>query len=72
MAAEQTVKVSVGIQVNYIANSSRTCVVDTGIPWPEWDEMTEAQREEVLDGCAQVEVENSVSAWAEAAQRGEE
>lgn len=65
MGSESTVKLNVGMQVGYIANSTRECEVDTGIPRSEWDAMTQEKRDEICNEYAQGEVDDAVSAWAE-------
>lgn len=61
---EPTVKLNVGIQVGYIANSTREYEVDTKIPRSEWDAMTEDERDKICEEYAQGEIDDTVSAWA--------
>ncbi|MCO6011554.1 hypothetical protein NE236_42045 [Actinoallomurus purpureus] len=63
-ATEPTVKLNVGLQVGYIANSTREYEIDTEIPRSEWDAMSEEEREKVLDEYAQGAIDDTVSAWA--------
>lgn len=65
MASEETVKLRVGIEVGYIANSSREYVIDTEIPRSKWDAMTQEERDKVCEEYAQGEIDDTVSAWAE-------
>jgi hypothetical protein len=62
---EPTVKLNVGMQVGYIANSTREYVVDTGITRSEWDAMPEDERNQIRDDYAQGAIDETVSAWAE-------
>jgi hypothetical protein len=64
MAREETVKLNVGMQVGYIANSTRECEVDTGISLSEWKAMSDEAREKVCEEYAQAEIDDTVSAWA--------
>lgn len=59
-----TVKLRVGMEVNYIAGSTQEDVVDTGITRSEWNAMTEEQRDKIREDYAEIEVSNHVDAWA--------
>jgi hypothetical protein len=61
---EPTIKLNVGIEVGYIANSTREYVADTGIPRSHWDAMTQDERDEICEQYAQGEIDDTVSAWA--------
>lgn len=62
--SEPTVELNVGMQINYIANSTREYVIDTRIPRSEWNAMTQEERDKVCEECAQDEIDNQVTAWA--------
>ena len=64
VTTEPTVKLNVGMQVGYIANSTREYEIDTEIPRSKWDAMSEEERESVLNEYAQAEIDDTVSAWA--------
>lgn len=57
-----TVKIKVGIAVNYIANSDRDYVVE--YDRAKWDAMSEAEREALLEEFAQGEIDDHVEAYA--------
>lgn len=65
MATEETVKLNVGIQVGYIANSTSEYEVDTKIPRSEWDAMTEEEQDKICEEYAHGRIDDTVSAWAE-------
>jgi hypothetical protein len=62
---EKTVKLNVGMQVGYIANSTREDVIDTKIPRSEWEAMTPEEQNKVCEEYAQGAIDDTVSAWAE-------
>jgi hypothetical protein len=63
--AEPTVKLNVGMQVGYIANSTREVEVDTEIPRSKWDAMTQEERDKICEEFCDGEIGEQVSAWAE-------
>lgn len=64
VATEPTVKLNVGIQVGYIANSTRESEIDTEIPQSEWNAMTQEERDKICEEYAEAEIDDTVSAWA--------
>lgn len=60
----ETVKLKIGMQVNYNANSDYEDEVDTGIPWSKWNTMTEKERDEVGQGFTETLIANQVNTWA--------
>ena len=64
------VRISVGMQVSYIANSTQENEIE--VPRAEWDALkTEEAREEYLARMAQEEIDNYVSAWATVIDEGD-
>jgi hypothetical protein len=64
MSSKDTVKLNVGIEVGYIANSTRECIVDTKIPRSKWDAMPQEERDKICEEYAQGEIDDNISAWA--------
>jgi hypothetical protein len=63
VAAEETVRIRVGIDANY-ANARHEDEYDTGIPRSEWNAMSEAERGAVLEEWRRDEVANQIDSWA--------
>jgi hypothetical protein len=60
--ADDVVRIKTGMQVSYIANSTREDVVE--IPRAEWDAMTPEQQQETLDSIAEGFVADYLGSWA--------
>lgn len=62
MASKDVVRIKVGMEVNYIASSTREDEIE--IPRAEWEAMTEEEREQQLMREAEVMVSNHLDSWA--------
>lgn len=63
MSDDETVKVKVGMAVNYVKDSTREDEVDTGYTRTEWDAMSNEERDEAMQPHIDEHVADHLEAW---------
>lgn len=63
MSAEETVKVVIGMSVNYAIDSECEETVDTGYTRAEWDALPEDKRDEEMRAYVEGHVSNHLDSW---------
>lgn len=60
---EETVKIRVGMSVNYAIGTTREDEIDTGYTRAEWNAMSEKDRDAEMQGHVDTHVANHLDAW---------
>ena len=63
MSGEETVKIRVGMNVNYAIGTTNEEEIDTGYTRAEWDALSEKDRDEEMRAYVDEHVANHLDSW---------
>lgn len=63
MSNEETVKITVGMSVNYAIGTTHEEEIDTGYTRAEWDALDEKDRDAEMQAYVDEHVNNHLDAW---------
>lgn len=63
MSSEETVKIRVGMSVNYAIGTDNEEEIDTGYTRAEWDALDEKERDEEMCQYVDEHVSNHLDSW---------